>query len=72
MYTRRGLRCPTCGAPLKVRLTGYKGDAVIRYRYCAGCDATFKTAETLLPFTSRRAATKIGRAIGRFFHKQDS
>lgn len=47
-YTRRGLPCPTCGAALRVRLTGYKSGTVIRYRYCGGCARTFKTAERFL------------------------
>ena len=69
-YTRRGLRCPTCGAPLKVRLTGYRNGSVIRYRYCKSCDATFKTVERFMEdFSSSRTAAKIARAIGRFFCK---
>jgi len=60
---KHGFRCP-CGSIIGVHRTMAVEDGVlVRYRGCADCGRTFKSAEVLVTIRSCQSVKRLARAI---------
>lgn len=63
------MKCKKCGGNLLVSTTADSKDHVIRYRECAKCGTTYRTAELLLEDRGKKLSGPTAREMKRIFEK---